>query len=417
MMEQYVDLDAALGDERSTPFFERGDGLKAGTTPGPPLRIRASPFVCRSPSSIPPRRWLYGRHYVRGYTSTTVAPGGLGKTSLTLADAISMVSGRALLGGTAPKCLRVWVWNLEDPLDELERRLSAIMLHHGVNEEEIADRLFVDTGRSSPLVIGTKHRDQTIIAEPLVDELVREIREKRIDVLIIDPFVSSHNVPENDNGAIDKVAKTWARIADETGCAVELVHHVRKQASGSQAPYTVDDARGAVALIGAVRSARVLNAMSEEEAEKASISAEQRRAYFRVDDGKANMRPPIEKATWHRLVSVPLDNRTDEDEGDWVGVVTSWEMPGVFDGMTSHDLRTVQDKIATGQWAENVQAGNWAGRAVAEALDLDASTAAGKQRIKALLQTWITNKALRVEYQHSTRDGRDKPMIVVGEWA
>ena len=328
-----------------------------------------------------------------------------------------MVSGRALLSGIAPKCLRVWIWNLEDPLDEMERRLAAIMLHHEVGEEEIADRLFVDTGRSSPLVIGTKHRDQTVIAEPLVDELVRELRAKRIDVLIIDPFVSSHNVPENDNGAIDKVAKTWARIAEETGCAVELVHHVRKPASGSQAPYTVDDARGAVALIGAVRSARVINAMSEEEAEKASISAEQRRAYFRVDDGKANMRPPIEKATWHRLVSVPLDNRTDEDEGDWVGVVTSWEMPGVFDGITTFDLRKVQDKISDGQWAENVQAGNWAGRAVSEALGIDASTPAGKQRIKTLLQTWITNKALRVEYQHSPRDGRDKPMIVVGERA
>ena len=71
------------------------------------------------------------------------------------------------------------------------------------------------------------------------------------------------------NGAIDAVAKTWAGVADATQSAVELIHHTRKQGAGQQAEYTVDDARGAVALIGAVRSARVLN--GKEEAERAGI--------------------------------------------------------------------------------------------------------------------------------------------------
>ena len=33
------------------------------------------------------------------------------------------------------------------------------------------------------------------------------------DVLIIDPFVSSHEVPENDNGAMDRIVKEWGRVA------------------------------------------------------------------------------------------------------------------------------------------------------------------------------------------------------------
>ena len=61
-------------------------------------------------------------------------------------------------------------------------------------------------------------------------------------------------------------------------------------------------------MIGAVRSARVLNVMSDDEAAKAGIPSEQRRSYFRIDDGKANMRPPLEGATWQQIVSVPLDN-------------------------------------------------------------------------------------------------------------
>ena len=61
-------------------------------------------------------------------------------------------------------------------------------------------------------------------AEPVVHRLIEEIRRNQIDVVIVDPFVSTHAVSENDNPAIDRVAKTWARIAHETNCAIELVH-------------------------------------------------------------------------------------------------------------------------------------------------------------------------------------------------
>ena len=116
-------------------------------------------------------------------------------------------------------------------------------------------------------------------------------------------------------------------------------------------------------------------------------------------------------------MGVPLDNHTDEGPGDWVGVVEPWMMPSALEGLSVADLSAVQDKIAVGQWAENAQASNWAGLAVAEVLEIDAGIDAGKQRIKSLLRTWIANKALKIERQRSARDGRDKPMIVVGERA
>jgi hypothetical protein len=34
------------------------------------------------PKTIPRREWLYGRHYIRKYLSTTIAPGGVGKSAL-----------------------------------------------------------------------------------------------------------------------------------------------------------------------------------------------------------------------------------------------------------------------------------------------------------------------------------------------
>jgi RecA-family ATPase len=104
-------------------------------------------FVWRDPSNIPPRPWVYGRHLIRKQVSVTVAPGGVGKSSLTICEALAMASGRELLGDWTAKGLKVWLYNLEDPRDEMDRRIIAAMQHHHVSPEEIAGRLYVDTGR------------------------------------------------------------------------------------------------------------------------------------------------------------------------------------------------------------------------------------------------------------------------------
>lgn len=84
------------------------------------------------------------------------------------------------------------------------------------------------------------------------------------------------------------MATTWARIAHETGCAIDLVHHSRKT-GGDQV--TVEHARSAVALIAAVRSARVLSVMTENEAARTSIDS-MRQRYFSDKNGNANLAPP-----------------------------------------------------------------------------------------------------------------------------
>jgi hypothetical protein len=126
---------------------------------------------------------------------------------------------------------------------------------------------------------------------------------------------------------------------------IELVHHARKTGG---AEITVDDGRGGSALLAKVRSARVLNGMTESEATKVGI--EKRRSIFRVENGKANLIAPADKADWYQLVSVDLGN------GDNVGVVTTWKWPDAFDGVEVSHLRAVQTAIAAGRWRESSQA-------------------------------------------------------------
>ena len=177
-----------------------------------------------------------------------------------IAEAMAMTSGRDHLGERVYAPLRVWVYNLENPRDELTRRIIAAMQHHGVEPEDLAERLFEDTGRECPLCTAVQTRNGVEWLKPELTVLAQEIRTRKIDVLIIDPFVSSHLVPENDNGAIDLVVKEWARLDDTCNCAIELVQHCRKT-NGESA--TSESGRGASSLLAAARSGRLLNQMND----------------------------------------------------------------------------------------------------------------------------------------------------------
>jgi hypothetical protein len=212
------DVPPPLGSERYVRIVSfRPKGVEP---PGP--RISAAPFVWRDPATIPPREWLYGRHYIRKYVSATVAPGGLGKSSLGIAEGLAMASGQDLLGCATPRQLRVWYYNLEDPIDEIERRIAAGMIYYKLAPAAIEGRLFVNSGRDTQLIIGEKVRDSVVIFHPIAAALMEQIRARAIDVLILDPFVSCHRMPENDNGGIDAVAKAWAHIADATAARLSL---------------------------------------------------------------------------------------------------------------------------------------------------------------------------------------------------
>jgi hypothetical protein len=376
--------------------------------------ISPTPFVLRHPAEIQPREWLYGNHYIRKFVTATIAPGGMGKSSLALAEAVAMCTGKNLLGFPVRKPLRVWYWGGEDPISETERRIAAICLHYGISAEEIEGRLFFDSGRDLEIRLATMVKQQAAIDTALVDTLANALRAVEADVMMIDPFVASHGLPENDNTNIDWVLKAgWVPIADRANAAVELVHHVRKS-TGGQTEFTVDDARGASSAMGAVRSARVLNLMTTEQASTGSVPVDERWQYFRVETGKTNMTARGGKPHWYRLRSVGLGNSRGDWPEDLVGVVTPWSMPGVFDNIQTDDVKKVQDKIAKGSWGANSQAGDWAGHAVGEALDISTSDDTGKAKVKGLLAAWIKSGALRQEHRHCTRAGKQRPFIVAG---
>ena len=333
--------------------------------------ISATPFVFKHPSKIPLRDWLLRPYYIRKFLSATISTGGIGKSSLIIVEALRMVADKALAGDRPGKQLRVWYWNGEDPMDELDRRFAAAIKHYELKEEDIGDRLFIDSGRTMPIVIATEERTGTKIAGPVVEQVVATLIENQIDVLIIDPFVACHSVNENDNSAINQVAKKWGHIADEANCAVMAVHHSRKTGGEN---VTTEDGRGASAFRDATRAMRTLNTMRENEADDAEIDEGERRQYFRCDLGKPNMVKPASSADWYKIESVDLGNNELGWGGDEIGVVTAFAYPEVEAlEITEDKIRQAQALIkAGGPFRKDRQATKeqWVGLPIAEALGL-----------------------------------------------
>jgi 5S rRNA maturation endonuclease (ribonuclease M5) len=377
-----------------------------------PPKIHATPYVLPDPTAIPMRDWLYGTHLIRAFASATFAPGAAGKTSLKLVEAISMATGRALLGTRIRRRCRVWYWNGEDPQEEIDRRIGAICLHYGVSREELDGWLFVDTGRGMKIVIAAYDpKSGNKIFEPVVKELIETIVENKIDVFIVDPFVKSYRVAENDNGAMDMVATQWVDIAEIANVAIELVHHTKKL-GGTEA--NVESGRGAGSVAAAMRSVDVVNKMLAEEGKKVGIEGFELRHYFSVFDDKPNMTISPENKTWYKLIPISLGN--GPDGGDSVGVATSWKWPDPLAGVTGADFDRAAVAIKAGNWRKDPQAKAWVGKPIGQALKLDLDNKADRAKINQLIKLWIDNGSLiEIEAEDMNRQMRKFVKVAEGD--
>jgi hypothetical protein len=358
-----------------------------------PLVIK--PASLRLGHEIAPREWIYGYQLVRRYITLLVAPGGVGKTSYSIVVSLSVALGRGLVGDWVHTQANTLCCGLEDPEDEFDRRVAAAMKHYGVRREELEDRLFVISGRDRRLVIAALDADGISIAYPDKDTLVRLIKELKIGFLTVDPFVNSHDLEENSNPHVNAAARAWAEIANETGCAIMLVHHTRKGATAGDA----DASRGASALVGAARAAFTLTAMTEEEAKSFEIREDARKLYVRLDDAKSNLAPPSGKARWFFLNSVNLGNATPAyPKGDNVQVITAWEPTTVWKELTVENCNDALDEIQKGpgegrryspsnRGAKNTR---WAGNVLIEKFGVT------REQAKTAIDTWIKNGVLVV---------------------
>jgi hypothetical protein len=310
-------------------------------------------------SNIPHRQWLYGFDLVRGETTVIASPGGVGKSSLAIGMAVSIASGKGLLGEKVRggDDLTVLLINAEDSGTEIMRRVWAFYLAHA---REIAgwnrDRLYVvgaDDARVQRLsFLRTTEKNLSVLDQSSFEVLKAAIEELHPDVIILDPLVAfcgGGNM--NDNTVMSQVMRELKRLAAKFNCAVLIVHHTRKGGDAGNA----ESISGAAAITNLARRAIMPVPMAENETIKNGVLPSERLSYFKLVDAKSNLAPRSADSPWYQLHSVELPNPEPPlyPHGDNVQAITRVNLPLLNNVSTAGDdlkvRRALLDLVARGK--------------------------------------------------------------------
>jgi hypothetical protein len=342
-------------------------------------------------AKIPPRRWAYGRFLLFGSAAVIGAVDGGGKGAIAVVMALAMITGKPLLGERVWRTGPVVIVTFEDDEIEWQRRFAAACIHYEIDfQTAMANVRFIrkpgDHVSFAMLLDGG-------VVFPDSDGIIARLKLIKPALLIIDPFNRAHDMDDgNSNVMIAKVAGEIARIAQEANCAVLVLHHLRKGASG-----TVDDLMGATSLRATFRSCRILARMPPEMAEKMNIIDPWR--HIRLAGSKENYAPPPERGTWYRLAGVSLGNATEQyPDGDSVAVATMWQPRPLFAGMDNATLAAVFGALRQGQWGPAKQSRHtpWAGNVLIE------TGGRSEREATRIIAAWIESGVLvKEKYYHT----------------
>jgi hypothetical protein len=359
---------------------------------------------------IAPYEWLLGRHMLRGEVVATAALGGTGKSSLSIIECLSMVSAKTLLhDAVPPDPLRVMLINLEDNRNTMDKRIAAAMRHYGLTQQDIGGRLFVKAKGELRFKIAETSKSGLLARnEVLIRRMVDLLIHHRIDVLYVDSLIRSHGASENDNNDMEQVIECFESIASRANCGIHLWHHFRKTNGDG---VTVDSARGAKAVIDALRSVRILEKMSSEEANNLGVQSWR---YFRSFSGKRNFAPPSDQSDWYRLATVMIENRGPGD-GEDVGVVEKWEHPTVSFDLSPEVIARIKEEVGEKPlYRDHVLAAMWVGKVVARVLALDLDDPSAKAKVLAAIRELKKRKTLVVVPAWDKEVRKERDFVVNG---
>jgi RecA/RadA recombinase len=328
-----------------------------------------------------PRRWLLGNVLIRQYVTVLAGSGGGGKTSLAIGWALSLASGKPVMGERVGKPRRVLIWS-EDPPEELAKRVDAAMQIHGLTRADIEDRLIVVSIDELKITIARFSQELREVIAVDVDVLKQIIIANRLDVVMLDPIAELHELEENDNVQMAKLMGMVRSVARETKAAILLLHHASKASVDAGKSRAATATRGAGAIVNSARVSMVLNEMTAKDAEDLGIPEGERPLYGELTRPKANMGPRSFGGDYIKVEVVAFGNGDADNDEDTVAVATAWKPSPASQAERLGDLvvavRVLQDLPPQERRTKGASRADYP---VAKALGLDL----GYEKVKAEL--------------------------------
>ena len=200
-----------------------------------------------------------------GAVTVINAHGGTGKSLLALKASIHIALGLPILGANTNGG-KVAYMSLEDPEPVFRTRLYSIA--NNMQDEvsprmdELLQKLMFINRYGLATFMATANAGK-IVETKIPNDLISLLKNNDIKCLIVDTFVRTNSLNENDNSQMGLLLSLFEKIAKEAECAVILIHHQPKGAGN--AGYA---ARGASAITDNARSVLLLEKVSSKDVGK-----------------------------------------------------------------------------------------------------------------------------------------------------
>jgi hypothetical protein len=353
--------------------------------------------------ALPPRPYIYGTYLQRGHVTLLSASGGVGKSAWSLSAGIDLACGVDHLGAGVIKERKVLVYNAEDDTQEMLRRAGAYMRYHNFTDEmrrRVRDNLTINSGVNGALQFADYRDGRVVILKNSVALFKQILREREIEVAMLDPLVGLHNIPENANSEMNKLIMEIKAVTATSNIATLVSHHDKKNIGGRDVEdASQDDARGAGTITTPMRVVLSMKRLSKSDVKRLNIPVEDVPRVVALSKGaKSNYSA---RDTGSRLFftnSVQANNGSDEFKADSTVALSVYKLRAVGPQITDGQRDAILAEIAKGEFRSDAQANAPIVQFVTDVAGVG-SDADGKRYVTALLTEWaklgwiVTEKA------------------------
>lgn len=226
----------ALADDGPTWMSEAEVRALFDATPDKPgllLGPSGSRFAADAFIERPPEPKIIVDGYMLEDAGGLVAPGGTGKTTLALFEAVHIALGRDLYGREVVKPGAVLVVSAEDDRATILYRLHHICSQMQLSAEDyqrVASSIYVEDLSTTNARLLTM-RDGVLRPTALLQELIALYHPAGLSYVHLDPVSLIGPGEESGNDGMAELLRTSRRLSRELGAGVRLVHHVAKAVS------------------------------------------------------------------------------------------------------------------------------------------------------------------------------------------
>lgn len=295
------------------------------------------------------RPFVLGDILVSQVVTTLIGAGGSGKSLLCLVIAAHVVTGRTFLGHEVKRRGRVLIYEAEDDVQEMSRRLHAICAVYGLPEDEVragislnSDNVFYGGPPAEEPVPGL----MLVANRPLrrnvaqLAALVQAASAPDVVLVIVGPLSDVHGAAESDNPEMNYVMGALRAVARQADVAVLVPHHTPKpQAGAASGAGNQDAGRGATAIANKARVVLTLFRATEDDCAEIGVPASQKKSYARLDGAKATFSAAAAETWWLRWQSAAIAT------GDSVGVLVPHDAKAAATGSAEDLARILRDRM------------------------------------------------------------------------